>query len=107
MSVNTPTLTVFFQVVQAEKKKDKEEEADKDNESMKEKVAEVDPEQEKEDEKESAEVIKKDKLAEEKVKSPRTPRQPKSIQIRVSLLDNTLYECELDVRTHTHSVTLS
>lgn len=101
------TLTVFFQVVQAEKNKDKEDEADKENESMKEKVAEVEQEQEKtEEEKESAETVKKDKLAEEKGKAPRAPRQPKSIQIKVTLLDNTLYECELDVRTHT-SVTPS
>lgn len=102
----TPTLAVFFHVIQAEKNKNEDDEADKENEGMKEKEAEVDQEQEKkEEEKESAEDIKKDKLAEVKTKSPRIPRQPRSIQIKVTLLDNTLYECELDVRTYTFSHT--
>lgn len=69
----------------------------------------ADEEQEKkEEEQESEEVFKKDKMTEEKVKSPRVPRQPKTIQIKVTLLDNTLYECELDVRTPTlSSVTIT
>lgn len=69
----------------------------------------ADEEQEKkEEEQESEEAFKKEKMTEEKVKSPRVPRQPKTLQIKVTLLDNTLYECELDVRTPTlSSVTLT
>lgn len=69
---------------------------------MKDKVSEVDQEQEKEEEeKQPAEAMKGDKQVEEKGKCARAPRQPKSLQIRVTLLDNSVYECELDVRTHT------
>lgn len=38
------------------------------------------------------------KMTGEETKAPRAPRRPKTIQIKVSLLDNTLYECELEVR---------
>nr|XP_057902420.1 protein 4.1 isoform X5 [Doryrhamphus excisus] len=33
---------------------------------------------------------------EEEPKIPKTPRRPKTMQIKVTLLDDTLYECELD-----------
>lgn len=98
----TPPSSCVFQVVPAEKNNDKAGEAEQGNESIKEKVADEEQEK-KEEEHESEEAFKKEKMTEEKVKSPRVPRQPKTIQIKVTLLDNTLYECELDVRTPTLS----
>ncbi|XP_056875944.1 protein 4.1 isoform X2 [Takifugu flavidus] len=83
------------QVVPAEKNNDNAGEAEQGNESVKEKVADEEQEK-KEEEQESEEAFKKEKMTEEKVKSPRVPRQPKTLQIKVTLLDNTLYECELD-----------
>ncbi|XP_043995107.1 protein 4.1 isoform X9 [Gambusia affinis] len=38
----------------------------------------------------------KEKTTEEEVKTPRAPRRPKTLQIRVTLLDDALFECELD-----------
>lgn len=40
---------------------------------------------------------KKEKKAEKRVNALRAPRHPKTLQIKVTLLDNALYECELDV----------
>uniref|UniRef100_A0A8C9WVI6 Protein 4.1 n=1 Tax=Sander lucioperca TaxID=283035 RepID=A0A8C9WVI6_SANLU len=37
-----------------------------------------------------------EKMAEDEAKAPRAPRQAKSMQITVALLDDTLYQCELD-----------
>ncbi|XP_054619177.1 protein 4.1-like isoform X3 [Dunckerocampus dactyliophorus] len=39
---------------------------------------------------------KEEKATEEEPKIPKTPRRPKTMQIKVTLLDDTLYECELD-----------
>uniref|UniRef100_A0A672YKJ8 Protein 4.1 n=1 Tax=Sphaeramia orbicularis TaxID=375764 RepID=A0A672YKJ8_9TELE len=39
---------------------------------------------------------KDEKAAEEEVKTPRAPRRPKTMEIKVTLLDDTLYECELE-----------
>uniref|UniRef100_A0AAX7VQB7 Protein 4.1 n=1 Tax=Astatotilapia calliptera TaxID=8154 RepID=A0AAX7VQB7_ASTCA len=39
---------------------------------------------------------KDEKTAEEEAKAPRAPRRPKTMQIKVTLLDDTQYECELD-----------
>lgn len=100
--VSVYTTLFFFQVVPAEKNKDKAGETEQENESIKDKVADEEQEK-KEEEQESEEAFRKDKMTEEKVKSPKVPRQPKTIQIKVTLLDNTLYDCELDVRTTTLS----
>uniref|UniRef100_A0A669BH47 Protein 4.1 n=1 Tax=Oreochromis niloticus TaxID=8128 RepID=A0A669BH47_ORENI len=39
---------------------------------------------------------KEEKTAEEEAKASRVSRRPKTMQIKVTLLDDTLYECELD-----------
>ncbi|XP_061738181.1 protein 4.1 isoform X8 [Nerophis ophidion] len=39
---------------------------------------------------------KEEKATEEEPKTPKAPRRPKTMQIKVTLLDDTLYECELD-----------
>lgn len=39
----------------------------------------------------------KEKAVEEEAKGPRPPRRPKTMQIKVTLLDDATYECELDV----------
>lgn len=97
------------QAVQVEKKETEEEEGGKkDEEDNKEKGEEAalekeDKEKETEEEKGSgleggSKVEKEDKTTEEQTKAPRDPRRPKTMQIKVTLLDDTLYECELDVR---------
>ncbi|XP_036948503.1 protein 4.1 isoform X5 [Acanthopagrus latus] len=78
-------------------KENKEKEQDKEGEEEKEK----EKEEEKEDEKESgpegcSKGEKDEKLTDEKAKAPRGPRRPKTMQIKVTLLDNALFECELD-----------
>uniref|UniRef100_A0A671W7T0 Protein 4.1 n=1 Tax=Sparus aurata TaxID=8175 RepID=A0A671W7T0_SPAAU len=67
----------------------------------KEEDGEKEKEEEKEEEKESgpegsSKGEKEEKLTEEKAKAPRGPRRPKTMQIKVTLLDNALFECELD-----------
>ncbi|XP_039978273.1 protein 4.1 isoform X2 [Xiphias gladius] len=95
------------QAVQVEKKETEEEEGGKkDEEDNKEKGEEAalekeDKEKETEEEKGSgleggSKVEKEDKTTEEQTKAPRDPRRPKTMQIKVTLLDDTLYECELD-----------
>nr|XP_046273530.1 protein 4.1 [Scatophagus argus] len=92
------------QIVQIEKKAAEEEEGEKDKENSKEKVEEGNLEEEKkekEQEKESgpegaSKEDKKDKMIEEEARAPKAPRRPKTMLIKVTLLDNTLYECELD-----------
>lgn len=37
-------------------------------------------------------------ITEDEAKVPRAQRRPKTLQIKVTLLDNTFFECELDVR---------
>ncbi|XP_061838729.1 protein 4.1 isoform X10 [Nerophis lumbriciformis] len=39
---------------------------------------------------------KEEKATEEEPKTPKAPRRPKTMQIKVTLLDDALYECELD-----------
>ncbi|KAM8767054.1 protein 4.1 isoform 6-T6 [Acanthopagrus schlegelii] len=78
-------------------KENEEKEQDKEGEEEKEK----EKEEEKEDEKESgpegcSKGEKDEKLTDEKAKAPRGPRRPKTMQIKVTLLDNALFECELD-----------
>ncbi|XP_065804050.1 protein 4.1 isoform X9 [Labrus bergylta] len=111
------------QAVQVEKKEAGEEEAaeveveeGKDTEKDKEKEEEATLEKEKEDkEKEEEEEKKKEeggeeeggpeggskgekeeKVMEEEAKAPRAPRRPKTMQIKVTLLDDAQFECELD-----------
>lgn len=89
--------------------KEKDEEAvlekeNKEKEEEKEEDGEKEKEEEKEEEKESgpegsSKGEKEEKLTEEKAKAPRGPRRPKTMQIKVTLLDNALFECELDVRS--------
>lgn len=43
---------------------------------------------------------KEDKATEEESQTPKAPRRPKTMQIKVTLLDDTLYECELEVRNN-------
>lgn len=78
-----------------------------DKENNKEKGEEADlekeyEEKEKEEEKSGPEggskEEKEEKSTREEAKTPRAPRRPKTMQIKVTLLDDTLYECELDVR---------
>ncbi|XP_077937367.1 protein 4.1 isoform X15 [Gasterosteus aculeatus] len=75
----------------APEKEDKEKEEDDEEEEEKEGSPEGGRHREKEEEEEEEE-----KMAEEETKAPRAPRRPKTMQIRVTLLDDALYECELD-----------
>uniref|UniRef100_UPI0037E7DA13 protein 4.1 isoform X2 n=1 Tax=Semicossyphus pulcher TaxID=241346 RepID=UPI0037E7DA13 len=101
------------QAVQVEKKKEAEEEEEeeeeggKDPEKDKEKGEEATLEKEdkeKEEEEEKKEEVpeggskgeKEEKVTEEETKAPRAPRRPKTMQIKVSLLDDAHFECELD-----------
>uniref|UniRef100_A0A8P4K7Y9 Protein 4.1 n=1 Tax=Dicentrarchus labrax TaxID=13489 RepID=A0A8P4K7Y9_DICLA len=52
--------------------------------------------EEKESSPEGGSKGEKEKTTEEEAKAPRAPRRPKTMQIKVTLLDDTLYECELD-----------
>ncbi|XP_035490512.2 protein 4.1 isoform X11 [Scophthalmus maximus] len=90
-----------------EEEEDQEEEGGKDKENDKEKGEEAtldneeDKEKEQEEEKECApeggsKVEKEEKTTEEEAKAPRAPRRAKTMDIKVTLLDDTLYECELD-----------
>ncbi|XP_030002842.1 protein 4.1 isoform X6 [Sphaeramia orbicularis] len=97
------------QVVQVEKKDAEEEEGgnNKDNDQEKGQEAELEKEEDKEKEREEEKEKepgpeggttgdKDEKAAEEEVKTPRAPRRPKTMEIKVTLLDDTLYECELE-----------
>ncbi|XP_031727207.1 protein 4.1-like isoform X5 [Anarrhichthys ocellatus] len=94
------------QAVQVENKEAEEEEGGKDKDNDKEKIEEAalekeDKDKEKEEEKESgpeggSQREEEEKMTEEESKAPRAPHRPKTMQIRVTLLDDTLYECELD-----------
>ncbi|XP_034561426.1 protein 4.1 isoform X2 [Notolabrus celidotus] len=100
------------QAVQVEKKEvgeEEEEEEGKDKDKEKEKGEEAilekeDKEKEEEEKKEEApeggdKEEKEEKVEEEEeeeAKAPRAPRRPKTMQIKVTLLDDALFECELD-----------
>lgn len=97
-----------FRALQVEKKEKEEEEGGKDKENIQGKGEEADQEKEKREEEEEkreksgpegdSKEEEKEKVTEEEEKAPSAPRRPKTMQIKVTLLDNTLYECELDVR---------
>ncbi|XP_077363255.1 protein 4.1 isoform X2 [Festucalex cinctus] len=104
------------QAAQVEKKEAEEEKGGKDKDLDKEK-AEVatlekeedekkEEEEEEEEEEEGKEAgsegegssngEKEEKAAEDESRTPKAQRRPKTMQIKVTLLDDTLYECELD-----------
>lgn len=92
------------QAVQIKKKEAEENEVGKEREkeNHKGKEEEAYPETEKEEGKESDPEVpskeqKKEKIAED-AKASKLLGRPKMMEIKVTLLDNTLYECELDVR---------
>ncbi|XP_034058075.1 protein 4.1 isoform X4 [Gymnodraco acuticeps] len=96
------------QAAQVEKKEAEEDEGGKDKENNKEKEEEAALEkEEKTEEKEEKEEqecgpeggSKKDeeeKTAEEHAEAAKAPHRPRTMQIKVNLLDDALYECELD-----------
>lgn len=92
--------------------KETEKHTDKEGEVALEKEEEKDKEKEKEEkEKESGpeegnKEEKEEKTAEEEAKAPRVPRRPKNMQIKVTLLDDTLYECELEVRVFCYIISI-
>ncbi|KAL7382639.1 hypothetical protein ABVT39_025609 [Epinephelus coioides] len=95
---------------QVEKKEAEEREGGKDEENNKEKGEEAALEKDKVEEKEKEKEEEKKcgpeggskreeeekTTEEEEAKTPRAPRRPKTMEIKVTLLDDTLYECELD-----------
>lgn len=99
---------IFSLLDQEEKKDAEEEEVVKDEENSKENQGVGDAkveEPEQEDKQPSPEDCgvqeEKKTMTEEKTKVPRGQRRPKSLHIKVTLLDNTEFQCELDVRaTH-------
>uniref|UniRef100_A0A1A8FXZ6 Protein 4.1 n=1 Tax=Nothobranchius korthausae TaxID=1143690 RepID=A0A1A8FXZ6_9TELE len=91
------------QALQVEKKETEEEADSKEKEKNDEKGEALVLEQEEGKDKESApegdigtETKEKTTDEEEEVKAPKAPRGPKTMEIRVTLLDDTLLECELD-----------
>ncbi|XP_025758020.1 protein 4.1 isoform X3 [Oreochromis niloticus] len=80
--------------------KEKEKHEDKEGEVTLEKEEEKDKEKKEEEEEsgpeEGSRGEKEEKTAEEEAKASRVSRRPKTMQIKVTLLDDTLYECELD-----------
>ncbi|XP_072226914.1 protein 4.1 isoform X2 [Leuresthes tenuis] len=86
---------------QVEKKEAEEEKGGKEQKNNDERDEEVVRGEEEEKEKESNPAgvgggEKKEMTTEKETKPSRTPRRPKTIQIKVTLLDDILYECELD-----------
>ena len=47
-----------------------------------------------------------EKTAEEHAEAAKAPHRPRTMQIKVNLLDDALYECELDVRAWFYSIRL-
>ncbi|XP_071225054.1 protein 4.1-like isoform X6 [Salvelinus alpinus] len=86
------------QPVQVDQKEDPDTEKDSEEEggeTDKEK-REEDSAQEKEKEEEEPEKEGAEKTTEEDAQPPKPPRRPRIMQIKVTLLDDTLFECELD-----------
>lgn len=97
-----PSLKFICQALQAEKKDAAEDVTGKVKEKNDQKgeavVLDKEEVKEKEFGSERGGKEDKEKTTEEEVKTPRAPRRPKTLQIRVTLLDDALFECELDVR---------
>ncbi|XP_010781612.1 protein 4.1-like, partial [Notothenia coriiceps] len=105
------------QAAQVEKKEAEEEEGGKDKENNKEKEEEAvlkkeEKMEDKVEEKEEQECgpeggSKKDeeeKTAEEHAEAAKAPHRPRTMQIKVNLLDDALYECELDKHAKGHEL---
>lgn len=77
----------------------KEEENSKENQGVAEVKVEEQEEDKQEDKQPSPEEVQEEKKTptEEKTKVPRAQRRPKALNIKVTLLDNTEFQCELDV----------
>ncbi|XP_029919707.1 protein 4.1 isoform X2 [Myripristis murdjan] len=88
------------QLAQVDHKEEAEERRGKDKEEEKEKGDEAALGKEEEEEglnpEEGREGEKEEKTAEEEAKPPKVLRRPKIMQIKVTLLDDTVYECELE-----------
>ncbi|KAL0961797.1 hypothetical protein UPYG_G00331840 [Umbra pygmaea] len=85
--------------VEGGKQADKGQDVGEEGRSQKEEEPEVEPEGEggvREKEEGGGENEGEEKAAEEEAKPLKTPRRPRIMQIKVTLLDDTLYECELD-----------
>lgn len=100
---NTGLILFCHLLADQEEKKDADgEEVVKEEENTKEnqEVAETGVEEPEEAEQPSPEGVQEEKktLTEEKTKVPRAQRRPKALNIKVTLLDNTEFQCELDVR---------
>lgn len=90
---------------QVKKKETEGEEVMKDKENTKEKMEVTDLKTEDKDKEEEKQLApegcsqeEQKIITEDEAKVPRAQRRPKALQIKVTLLDNTFYECELDVR---------
>ncbi|XP_068504958.1 protein 4.1 isoform X2 [Syngnathus scovelli] len=91
------------QAAQVEKKEgEEEEEAGKDKPLNKEKAEAAtlekdgDNKKDEEQKEDASEGSGNQEKEEEESKTPKAPRRPKTMQVKVTLLDDTLYECELD-----------
>lgn len=77
----------------------KDEENSKENQGVGDTKVEEQEEEDKQPSPEGCGVQEEKKtMAEEETKVPRAQRRPKALHIKVSLLDNTEFQCELDVR---------
>lgn len=103
-----PSLKLNCQALQAEKKDATEDMIGKVEEKNDQKGEAVVLDKEEDKEKESGSERRgkedKEKTTEEEAKTPRAPRRPKTLQIKVTLLDDALFECELDVRIFNFSM---
>ncbi|XP_038159969.1 protein 4.1 isoform X2 [Cyprinodon tularosa] len=91
------------QALQAEKKDVNEDTTEKVKEKNDEKGEAVVLDKEEDEEDKGKELSpdgkdkeEKEKTTEEETKTPRAPRRPKTLQITVTLLDDAVFECELD-----------
>lgn len=89
----------------------KEEEAEKKEEEAAEQEKEAKGEEKTKEEEVKEEAKKekpvKEKKTEKKSEEAKGPKRPKTMQCKVTLLDDTQFECELDVRDLTRYSTLS
>ncbi|XP_041740139.2 protein 4.1-like [Coregonus clupeaformis] len=80
------------QPVQVDQKEDPEEDSEEEGG----KEGEKDKEGGEEEEEPKPEGEGEERTTEEEARPPKAPRRPRIMQIKVTLLDDTLYECELD-----------
>uniref|UniRef100_A0A8B9L3T7 Protein 4.1 n=1 Tax=Astyanax mexicanus TaxID=7994 RepID=A0A8B9L3T7_ASTMX len=82
-----------------EKEREKEEEKETEEPKLEEEAATAEEGKKEEEEEEEAEGEggkEAEQTTEEEAKAPKGPRRPKIMQCKVTLLDDTLFECELD-----------